>query len=104
MDNGKMVEHKIHKFDELREKIQTDRAKGLKVVLCYGVFDALHIGHMRYLKQAKEYGDVLVVILTAENKIEKENKQYVQSRRAEALAYLDWIDAVAINDYPNLMK
>ena len=101
MGSEKMVEHKIFGFDKLREKIRIDKAKGLKVVLCYGVFNALHIGHMRYLKQAKESGDVLVVVLTAENQNTKDRKQYFEDRRAEALAYLHWIDAVTINDCPD---
>ena len=37
------------------------KAKGKKVVLCHGVFDLLHIGHINHFKEAKNLGDILVV-------------------------------------------
>jgi len=38
--------------------------KNKKIVLCHGVFDLLHLGHINYFKSAKKLGDVLVVSVT----------------------------------------
>ena len=46
--------------------------KKKKIVLCHGVFDLLHIGHINYLKKAKSLGDVLIVSLTAKNLLIKD--------------------------------
>ena len=43
---------------ELREKL---REKGNKVVFTNGCFDILHVGHLRYLEEAKALGDILIV-------------------------------------------
>lgn len=45
--------------------------KKKKIVLCHGVFDLLHIGHINYLKKAKSLGDVLIVSLTAKKFVNK---------------------------------
>ena len=66
-------------------------------MLCYGIFNVLHIGHIRYLKQAGQLGDILVVVLTPDRPMDKHNQQRDNLQRAEALAHLDWIDAVTVN-------
>ena len=38
--------------------------KDKKIVLCHGVFDLLHIGHIHHFKEAKKHGDILVVSIT----------------------------------------
>ncbi|MHA7238422.1 PfkB family carbohydrate kinase [Arthrobacter sp. TMS1-12-1] len=48
---------------ELLRKVEADRAAGRRIVLTNGCFDVLHRGHTRYLDQAKQLGDVLVVAL-----------------------------------------
>ena len=45
--------------------------KDKKIVLCHGVFDVLHSGHLKYLSQAKKLGDVLVVSVTADKFVNK---------------------------------
>ena len=72
------------------------------MVLCYGVFGVLHIGHIRYLKKARQNGDILVVVLSSDDVKNNEQKKFFESRRAEALAHLDWVDHVAVNCYDNL--
>ncbi|WP_394252302.1 PfkB family carbohydrate kinase [Arthrobacter pityocampae] len=49
--------------DELLRTVAADRAAGKRIVLTNGCFDVLHRGHTRYLDQAKQLGDVLVVAL-----------------------------------------
>ena len=97
-----MIKEKILSFDALHKKIKGHQKAGGKVVLCYGVFGVLHIGHIRYLKSAKKYGDVVVVVLTPDNYMENNRKQAYESMRAEALAHFDWVDAVAVSTYDNI--
>ena len=47
---------------QIKDKL---RATGKKVVLCHGVFDLVHPGHILHFEQAKEMGDILVVSITA---------------------------------------
>lgn len=73
-----------------------------KVVLAHGCFDLLHIGHIRYLRQAKAMGDLLVVTISPDRYVDKgpHRPAFTESLRAEAIASLDCVDFVAINEYP----
>ncbi len=89
-------------FDRLSEEVSRHRGEGRRVVLCHGVFDLLHIGHIRYLQGAKEYGDVLVVTLTPDRYVDKGpgRPAFAESLRAEMLASLGFVDHVAVNLWP----
>ena len=52
---------KIKTLEELQVITSDLKSKGKKVVHCHGVFDLLHIGHIKYFEEAKSFGDVLVV-------------------------------------------
>ena len=56
-------------FFQLRGR--RDKRKGRKVVQCHGVFDLLHIGHIRHFEQARRMGDVLVVTITPDRYVDK---------------------------------
>ncbi len=59
-----MVNSKIKTLEELQQ-ITTDlKSKGKKVVHCHGVFDLLHIGHIKHFEEARSLGDCLVVTIT----------------------------------------
>ena len=45
--------------------------KRKKIVLCHGVFDVVHSGHLNYLKKAKELGDTLIVSVTSDKFVNK---------------------------------
>ena len=51
----------LKSLKKIRQKFLTK-----KVVLCHGVFDLLHVGHINYFKSSKKYGDILVVSVTAD--------------------------------------
>ena len=95
------VGNKIKTISGLAEISKELRAKGKRIVLCHGVFDLLHIGHIRYFNQAKEHGDVLVVTLTPDHYVDKgpDRPAFTEILRAEALASLGETDYVAINEW-----
>ena len=69
-------------------------------VLAHGCFDILHLGHIRHLKEAKSFGDYLVVSVTADKWVNKGigRPHFTAEQRAEALRALDCVDEVYIND------
>lgn len=82
-------------------KVQS-RRQGKRVVHCHGVFDLLHIGHIRHLEQARRMGDLLVVTVTPDRFVNKGpgRPAFNETLRAEAIAALTCVDIVAINDWP----
>ena len=93
---------KIVQLERLAELLNERRKSGEKIVHCHGVFDLLHIGHIRHYEQAKRLGDLLVVTLTGDQYVNKgPNRQaFPQDLRAEAIAALSCVDYVAINKWP----
>lgn len=76
------------------------RAAGKRIVFTNGVFDLLHPGHVRYLRQARALGDVLIVGVNADESVRRnkgpERPLTPQHERAEILAALECVDAVVI--------
>ncbi|MCR9191771.1 MAG: PfkB family carbohydrate kinase [Gammaproteobacteria bacterium] len=99
------TKHKIHAFETIRQTLAEVRAHKT-VVQCHGVFDLLHIGHIKHLQQAKSLGDILVVTVTANHFVNKgPGKPYFSEHlRAEALAALDCVDFVVINHHATSIK
>lgn len=62
---------KIVSLEKLAYNIQEFKKKGLKVGMCHGCFDILHIGHLRHLEAAKSLADVLVVTVTPDRFVNK---------------------------------
>lgn len=56
------------KIDELCEKI---RREGKKIIFTNGCFDIIHAGHVRYLNEAKSFGDILIVGLNTDESVRK---------------------------------
>ena len=55
----------------LLKKIETLKKKNKKIVLCHGVFDLVHLGHLKHFKKAKSFGDFLIVSITKDEFIKK---------------------------------
>ena len=85
---------------ELKKKITFLKKKKIKVVLCHGVFDLVHIGHIDHFKKAKEYGEVLVVSVTADKYVKKGPGKplFTDKIRAAYLSSLKLIDYIYINN------
>ena len=62
---------KIQDLDDLAITISKLRSSGKTIVHCHGVFDLLHIGHIRHLERARRMGDVLVVTVTPDHFVNK---------------------------------
>ncbi|MBZ0141422.1 MAG: adenylyltransferase/cytidyltransferase family protein, partial [Pseudorhodoplanes sp.] len=67
---GEFVD-KVLPLDQLASTIESVRKGGRRVVLCHGVFDLLHVGHLRHLKAARAFGDLLVVTITGDGFVNK---------------------------------
>jgi rfaE bifunctional protein nucleotidyltransferase chain/domain len=78
----------------------------IRVVLSNGCFDPLHVGHIRYLRDAKQYGDFLIVALsndTGTRRIKGPNRPAVPEHdRAALLAALRMVDAVLLFSEPDV--
>lgn len=97
-----ILKDKIKPIEELAKLVVSLRAEGKKIVHCHGVFDLLHIGHIRYFEQARLMGDVLIVTVTPDRYVDKgpHRPAFTEALRAEAVASLSCVDYVAINEWP----
>jgi len=93
------MNNKIYTLDELNRLISQYKKHRQTIVLCHGVFDLLHIGHIKHLKKAKSLGDVLIVTVTPNRYVNKGPHRPVfdEELRMEALASLEFVDFVALN-------
>ena len=100
-----LVTTKIKDIHELAGELASVR-RGRTVVQCHGVFDLLHIGHIRHFQEAKKSGQILVVTVTPDRHVNKgpHRPVFTETLRAEAIASLDCVDYVAINKWPTLSK
>jgi bifunctional ADP-heptose synthase (sugar kinase/adenylyltransferase) len=92
------LSHKVKTVDELVALVGP-RPRDKKVIMCHGVFDVVHPGHIRHLLYAKSKGSVLVASLTADRHIMKANmRPYIpEDIRALNLAALEMVDYVIID-------
>jgi D-beta-D-heptose 7-phosphate kinase/D-beta-D-heptose 1-phosphate adenosyltransferase len=92
----------IFSVDELDAFVAGARREGKIVVFTNGVFDLLHPGHLRYLQASRRHGDLLVVGVNSDRSvraIKGESRPVTsQDERAEMLAALSCVDAVAVFD------
>jgi rfaE bifunctional protein kinase chain/domain/rfaE bifunctional protein nucleotidyltransferase chain/domain len=92
---------KIKALQELASILDEHRQNGKKIVHCHGVFDLLHIGHIRYLQNAAALGEVLIVTLSPDKFVDKgiNRPAFEEQLRAEAIASLDCVHYVAVNKW-----
>ena len=78
------------------------RDSGARLVFTNGVFDLLHVGHVRYLAQARALGDALVVAINSDRSVRElkgpDRPVFDQAERAEILAALRLVDYVVVFD------
>ena len=98
------MREKIKKRDDLLRIIQDLKANGKRIIFTNGCFDLLHIGHVRYLEEAKSLGDILVVGVNSDASVrglKGPNRPILpEEERAEILSGLGCVDYVTIFDEP----
>ena len=96
---------KVKSRDELKTLVNGLKAEGKKVVFTNGCFDLIHVGHTRYLEEARKLGDVLIVAVNSDQSVKtiKGDRRPIipQEERAEVLASLQCVDLVVIFDEPD---
>jgi rfaE bifunctional protein nucleotidyltransferase chain/domain len=82
--------------------------RGKKIVLANGCFDILHVGHLRYLKDARSLGDVLVVAVNSDESMRliKDPGRPIlpQDERVELVSALRCVDYVVVFDEPDVTR
>ena len=104
MDTAK----KILTLEDLVTRLGKVRKSGQKIVFTNGCFDIMHVGHVRYLADARSEGDLLVVGLNSDASVRiiKGDKRPIvrQNHRAEVLASLGCVDFIVVFDEPDPLK
>jgi rfaE bifunctional protein nucleotidyltransferase chain/domain len=95
-----MTAEKIKTLSELKKIVAEEKAGGKKVVFTNGCFDLLHPGHIRYLEEARDKGDLLIVAVNSDDSVRRikgpSRPVTRESDRAEVLAGLASVDYVVI--------
>lgn len=102
LQQDQFIEKGATTLDSLTKQLELCRHKGEKIVFTNGCFDILHAGHVRYLKQAAELGDRLIVGLNSDSSIRRlkgqERPVVSLDERLEVLAALKCVDWVIAFD------
>ncbi|MCK5579920.1 MAG: adenylyltransferase/cytidyltransferase family protein [Candidatus Omnitrophica bacterium] len=98
--------NKIKTPKALSKVVSKLKEKGKVVVHCHGVYDLVHLGHIRHFGLAKAEGDVLVVSITRDKFVRKGPGRPIfnEHLRAETLASLAMVDYVSIVDHPTAVE
>jgi len=96
-----MIEKILSPEDIVGER-QHLRSAGVRLVFTNGVFDLLHVGHVRYLTQARALGDALIVAINSDRTVRELKGEsrpvFNQNERAEILAALRVVNYVTVFD------
>ncbi|MGD0022160.1 MAG: adenylyltransferase/cytidyltransferase family protein, partial [Smithellaceae bacterium] len=91
---------KILERNTLKNKLEALRKEGKKIAFTNGCFDIIHVGHVRYLREAKKTADILVLALNSDSSVRaiKGTKRPLVSAedRAEVIAALEFVDFITI--------
>ena len=86
---------------DLKKELERLKEQGKRIVFTNGCFDILHVGHVRYLREAKALGDVLVVGINSDDSVgmlKPGRPVNPEDQRAEVLASLVMVDYVTVFD------
>lgn len=98
----------VPSWDRLAKELNVRRAAGARIVSTNGVFDLLHVGHLRYLQAARRCGDLLVVGVNSDactRLLKGPSRPFVpEAERAEMLAGLGCVDYVTLFEDPTPVR
>lgn len=93
-------------LEQVKRRVEQARAGGKRVALANGVFDLLHVGHVRYLQGAKALADLLVVAVNSDasaRALKGEGRPVVpEDERVELLCALRCVDLVVVFEEPDV--
>ena len=96
------MKDKIKKREELLRIIKDLKAKGKRIIFTNGCFDLLHVGHIRYLEEAKTLGDILIVGVNSDTSVQKlkgpKRPVLPVEERTEILSGLGCVDYITVFD------
>jgi rfaE bifunctional protein nucleotidyltransferase chain/domain len=97
---------KICSIDELAKIANLYREKNRKIIHCHGIYDLIHIGHIRHLQKARTLGDILFVTITPDCFVNRGPGRPVfnENLRCEAISALNCVDYVAISQWPTAIE
>ena len=87
--------NKIIEFNKIDKFFSTIKKKGKKIILCHGVFDLVHIGHIKYFEEAKKHCDRFIVFLQKDPSLHRKSKYkpvvplYERYKTLTAIRYID---------------
>jgi len=102
------MKQKIKERKDLTRIIKNLKAKGKRIIFTNGCFDLLHVGHVRYLEEAKALGDVLVIGVNSDSSVRKIKGPgrpiLLVEERVEILSGLGCVDYVTVFDELDPLK
>lgn len=102
------MNRKLRSLKELKKIVLKLKDKGQKIVFANGCFDLLHVGHVRYLKEAKKLGDKLIVGINSDDSVRKikgKGRPLISEKeRAEIVSELESVDYLLIFSENNAEK
>ncbi len=100
MNNLNKIKNKISDKESLKNFLDKNRNK--KIVFTNGCFDIIHRGHVEYLSQAADYGDILIIGLNSDSSVKrlkgKNRPLQDEQSRAEVLAAMQFVNYVVVFD------
>ncbi len=101
-----MTINKLHSLESLKIIVARLKQEGKTIVFGNGCFDLLHVGHIRYLRESRALGDVLIVGLNSDSSVRglkgPRRPLMPQEERAEILSALTAVDFIVIFDDPTV--
>jgi len=99
---------KLYSLDQLSDIIKSLKRAGKTIVLANGCFDLIHVGHVRYLREAKELGDILVLALNSDSSVHRlkgKDRPFInENERAVILSAFSFVDYLTIFAEDNVEK
>ena len=87
-------------------KLKKLQASKKKIVLCHGVFDLFHVGHLNHINEAKRHGDILIISVTTDRYVNKGPGRpfFSIKQRIQILSSIKNVDYVTESDSPNSVE